>query len=188
MFFRASIDPVPDGSRLTYEWKVSIGNLTDGQGTDQIRVVSDQGGINVTAKVTIKGLPDKCVSTATETAPYALKNRVPTGESYDNTSWDDERARLDNVMVHVNNWPESKAFFYIDIGADESFEKAKERVINMIKHIKWRDNDFDAGRLNFGIRKTEKGHLTTIFVFPHDADLPKCVDGCTLLNGKHLYY
>ena len=131
-------------------------------------------------------MPNTCVSSASETALYVERSSGDVWEDFDNRSWKNERPRLDNLLIRIRQNPEYKAFFYIYVGSDETLDGAKKHIIKMVRHFKSRDKDFDAGRLDFALQKAERGHYTKFAIMDNKIDLPKCGDGCTLINGKHV--
>ncbi len=189
MFFRADIPELDSRGAVTYEWKVSNGQITDGQGTNLIRVQTtrEDEGTNVTATVTVKGLPKTCPDQASEVAGVATLPCIGSADEYGRIPWPDEQGRLDNLMLVIRNNPKSVAFIRMHLEAGEKVEDAKKHAIRILKHIKWRDEYFDPGRLRFAIEKRSERHSTAFYIVLDGAEMPSCGDGCTLLNGKNIY-
>jgi hypothetical protein len=186
MFFRVDVSDNSARHPLRYKWEVLNGEITDGQGSDQIRVIAKVNGVNVTVSVRIKGLPKQCENSASEIAPVAIGPSVEPVEDYGEIPWDEERARLDNIMIILLNNPKSQAFFYVKIAEKETKEDAKKHITEILKHFKFRDPDFDRGRLTFALEKSEY-HGVVVGIFPDGADLPDCQD-CEVINGRHIYF
>jgi hypothetical protein len=63
--FRATADPIPTGD-FTFNWAVSAGSISAGQGTGNI-LVEGPKGTSVTATMEVGGLPPACERTASAT-------------------------------------------------------------------------------------------------------------------------
>lgn len=91
----------------TYNWSVSAGTITSGQGTPSITVDSTGlGGQTVTATVELGGLDPSCGKTAscsTAVTPGAAVPRLI--DEYGNIRFNDEKARLDNYAIELQNNP-----------------------------------------------------------------------------------
>lgn len=94
---------------------------------------------------------------------------------------------MDGLMVMINANPKSKAYIRISIDTNETFQKTKQHIIKIAKHFKWRNKDFDLGRLIFAIQEIGVSHSTTFYIIPDGAKLPKCDEPCTVMDAKDLY-
>ncbi|HEY8227303.1 MAG TPA: hypothetical protein VIG25_18670 [Pyrinomonadaceae bacterium] len=109
--FNATISPDP-GVPVTYNWSVSAGTITAGQGTNSITVdTTGLGGQTVTATVSLGGLDPSCTGTTascsvTITAPPPPAVKF---DEYGNIRFNDEKARLDNYAIQLQNQPGSTA-------------------------------------------------------------------------------
>lgn len=189
MFFRANVSGTGADKLKTFEWKVSGGVITDGQGTDQIRATSAVDGINITATVTVKSTEPSCEVTGSETAPVMANNlcTMPM-DDYGDASWEEEQARLDSLFTDLNRNPDAHAYIEIAVPASESIEKTKKHIIKMVKHFRYRGPELDLGRLRFAVTKAESARNTKLWLIRDDATDPECAEGCTLINAKHLYF
>ena len=90
-----------------YKWTVSAGTITSGQGTSTITVsTAGLGGQTVTATVEVGGIDPACSRTASCSTPV----RPPIIEyehfdEYGNIRFADEKARLDNFAIQLQNEP-----------------------------------------------------------------------------------
>lgn len=186
IFFAVELKRDIEKKDLEFQWTVERGEIADGQGTSQIRVISEMGP-SVAATVKINGLPDGCNNKASETVPIAekLPGCGPLDE-YGNIAWEEEAARLDNFLIQMLNNPKSTAFFLIKIEEKDKIEATKKHITQMVKHMKSRKLDFDAGLLVFAIARSDV-RITNLFLVPEGADHPKCED-CEFINGKHVYF
>src|SRR5262249_8998161 len=143
-------DPVDQGTPVTitanvgagtppasgYNWSVSAGTITSGQGTTSITVNTDNlAGQTVTATVEVAGLDPSCTRTASCSVAIKPKPRTPTKfDEYGNIRFNDEKARLDNFAIQLQNDPSSQGEIigYGACGAEgiERANRAKDYLVN----------------------------------------------------------
>jgi hypothetical protein len=110
--FRASITGGGDAT-LTYNWTVSAGTITSGQGTDSITVDTSAVGADTTsiqATLDIGGVAPSCSTSATCTVSIAGIREPQKVDTYGNVAFDDEKARLDNFAIALQNEPGSQGY------------------------------------------------------------------------------
>jgi len=88
---------------VTYNWSVSAGTISSGQGTSSITVNTDTlGGQSVTATVELSGLDPSCSRTASCTTSVRAPNPPAVKfDEYGNIKFNDEKARLDNYAIQL---------------------------------------------------------------------------------------
>jgi hypothetical protein len=150
----SSVDPgsaitfsssLSSSANVTYNWSVSAGTISSGQGTSSITVdTAGLGGQTVTATVEVGGLDPACSRTAscstsvTAPAPPATKF-----DEYGNIRFNDEKARLDNYAIQLQNQPGAQGYI-IAYGscageAQARADRAKDYLVNT--------RGIDAGRI-----------------------------------------
>ncbi len=118
----------------TFRWTVSHGRILSGQGERKITVGElEEGAKVVTAEVEIAGLPKDCASrrtTATGIAvvPYKL-------DEYGNIRIGDEKARLDNFAVGLQNEPELIAYVIAYGGRRGRRNEARNRADRAVNYL-----------------------------------------------------
>ena len=134
--FTASVSN-DSGLTLTYNWSVSAGTISSGQGTSTITVdTANLGGQTVTATVSLGGADPSCTGTTascsvtiTAPAPPAVKF-----DEYGNIKFNDEKARLDNYAIQLQNQPGSTAtiIVYGSCGGEAQTrgDRAKDYLVN----------------------------------------------------------
>ncbi len=134
----------PDAS-ATYNWTVSAGTISSGQGTSSITVdTAGLAGQTVTATLELGGLDPACSRTAscsTGVRPVPLYARKY--EEYGDIRFNDEKARLDNYAIDLQNTPGSQGYIlaYGNCAgqAQARADRAKDYLVNT--------RGIDAGRL-----------------------------------------
>jgi hypothetical protein len=129
----------------TYNWTVSAGTITSGQGTSSITVSTDKlGGQSVTATLEVGGVDPSCGKTTSCTTPIKPRpNPNRKFDEYGNIRFNDEKARLDNFAIQLQNEPASTGYIvgYGSCGTEGTTRanRAKDYLVNT--------RGIDAGRL-----------------------------------------
>jgi hypothetical protein len=121
---------------VTYNWSVSAGTISSGQGTSSIQVdTAGLGGQTVTATVELGGLDPSCSRTASCTT--GIRAVVPPAvkfDEYGNIKFNDEKARLDNYAIQLQNAPGSQghilAYGACAGEAQARADRAKDYLVN----------------------------------------------------------
>jgi hypothetical protein len=150
----SSVDPgsaitfsssLSSSANVTYNWSVSAGTISSGQGTSSITVdTAGLGGQTVTATVEVGGLDPACSRTAScstqVTTPPALSQKF---DEYGNIRFNDEKARLDNYAIQLQNQPGAQGYIIAYGGcageAQARADRAKDYLVNT--------RGIDAGRI-----------------------------------------
>lgn len=156
---------------VTYQWAVSAGTISSGQGTPSITVdTTGLQGQNVTATVTLGGFPSACNCNPSNSATgsVAAKPVASVTDEFGKLSNDDVRQRLDAFFSDLSNNPNDQGYI-INYGPDREVT-ARERLIR--NHITFRS--FDASRITI-VRggDTGSGINTKLFRVPAGADNPQ---------------
>jgi hypothetical protein len=130
----------------TYNWTVSAGTITSGQGTSSITVdTKGVGGSTITATVEIGGVDPTCNRTASCSVAVRPKPAVPRKfDEYGNIRFNDEKARLDNFAIQLQNEPTASGAIvgYGSCGSEgmTRANRAKDYLVNT--------RGIDASRIN----------------------------------------
>jgi hypothetical protein len=109
--FTASVSGGAEGASWTYNWSVSAGTISSGQGTSTITVdTANLGGQSVTATVSIGGADPSCTGTTASCTTTVKPAPQPARkfDEYGNIRFNDEKARLDNYAIQLQNEPGSQ--------------------------------------------------------------------------------
>jgi hypothetical protein len=130
---------------VTYNWSVSAGTITSGQGTSSISVdTAGLAGQTVTATLELGGLDPACSRTASCSTGVRAQPAVPTKfDEYGDIRFNDEKARLDNYAIQLQNSPDSQGYIIAygncEGAAQARADRAKDYLVNT--------RGIDAGRL-----------------------------------------
>jgi hypothetical protein len=135
--FTASVSGGPQGATWTYNWSVSAGTISSGQGTSTITVdTTGIAGQSVTATVSIGGADPSCTGT-TNSCTTTVKVAPPPARKFDeygNIRFNDEKARLDNYAIQLQNQPGSAATIIVYGScageAQQRGDRAKDYLVN----------------------------------------------------------
>jgi len=160
-----------EAANVTYNWSVSAGTITSGQGTSTITVASDNlGGQSVTATVSLGGVDPSCTGT-TASCTTAVRPPKPVAvkfDEYGNIRFNDEKARLDNYAIQLQNQPGSTATI-IAYGscageAQTRADRAKDYLVNT--------RGIEAGRITTVDGGCRSDLTVQLWIVPSGADAP----------------
>ncbi|MBC7930623.1 MAG: hypothetical protein H7Z38_08650 [Rubrivivax sp.] len=102
--FTAEVSNAAAGANLSYNWTVSTGKITSGQGTNSITVdVTGLGGTTVEATIRVTGLPGACEGKATCATNLICDPGPERFVEYGNIRFNDEKAQLNNFAAALQN-------------------------------------------------------------------------------------
>jgi hypothetical protein len=117
---------------VTYNWSVSSGQISSGQGTPSITIdTTTLGGQTVTATVEIGGLPPECDRTRscsfTVSTPEQPKCRI--FDTYNDLRFNDEKARLDNFAIQLQQEPDAIGYYAIWGSCEGEGQRRADRAV-----------------------------------------------------------
>jgi hypothetical protein len=169
---------VSGDASVTYNWSVSAGTISGGQGTSSITVdTAGLGGQTVTATVELGGLDPSCSRTASCTTgvrtPEAVCRKF---DEYSDLKFNDEKARLDNLAIQLQQEPGAQAYYVVFGSCDTEGEARSKRAIDYLVSTR----GIDASRItvvNGGCRET----LTVeLWICPTGAAAPVATSSATV--------
>jgi hypothetical protein len=130
---------------VTYNWSVSAGTISGGQGTSSITVdTTGLGGQTVTATVELGGLDPSCSRTASCTT--SVKPRLAEAvkfDEYGDIKFNDEKARLDNYAIQLQNDPGAQGYILAYGSCEGEAQARADRAKGYLVNTR----GIDAGRL-----------------------------------------
>jgi hypothetical protein len=104
---------VPANTNAVYNWTVSVGRIIEGQGTDTIKVdTTGAGGQSVKASLSVGGYNLECAADCSVAVPVPPLHNSKFDE-FPDISRNDEKARLDNYAIALQNDPTSTAYVIV---------------------------------------------------------------------------
>jgi hypothetical protein len=147
MTFVANVSGGSQDQVVTYNWTVSAGSITSGQGTPSITVAvpPDMSGGNITATVDLGGLPAacNCPHNASETAGVSTPETYHEVDTFGPLSNDDVKARVQNFYVQLANNPNSQGYI-INYGTPAQIAARRRQITKAIDFLK-----LDPSRITF---------------------------------------
>lgn len=131
----ATINPV-------YNWSVSAGRIIEGQGTNTIKVdTTGLAGQSVTASLSMGGYNLDCSASCTIGIPLP----IPTNRKFDefpDIQRNDEKARLDNFAIELQNDPTATAYVIVYPGKTSKrgdVQHHSSRIVEYLVHSRGLD-------------------------------------------------
>lgn len=164
--FTVTVKPIE--SKIAYQWTVNSGTITEGQGTQTIKVSLRPDASSVTAAVEIIGLPDDCSKTASETISD-LNGSVPKAKKLDTfllplSSVSDQR--FQSIANAISNDPTTQTFIFVP-AKTEVRDALVARLDKVIGH------PFDLPRITF-VETNADNKFIEIWLVPPGASEPTC--------------
>lgn len=132
--FRSTVTGGSGGVASTYNWTVSNGRIIDGQGTGTIRVdTTGLAGQSVTATLSMGGYNLDCSATCTVQFPVPVECRK--FDEFPAIAYNDEKARLDNFAIGLQNDPTSTAYVIVypgQRGRPGDVQKHTTRIVDYL--------------------------------------------------------
>ena len=181
--FTASVTGGETGATWTYNWSVSAGTISSGQGTSTITVDTTgvAGGTSVTATVTLGGADPSCTGT-TASCTSQIKTPPAKAERFDeygNIRFNDEKARLDNYAIRLQQAPTDTATIIVYGScageAQQRGDRAKDYLVNT--------RGIEAGRITVVDGGCRADLTVQLWIVPSGAEAPQvdttgAVDPC----------
>ncbi len=108
--FTATVSGGDPSVTPTYNWTVSAGTISSGQGTPTITV--DTTGVSgpITATVDVGGYDRSCTTSDSCTTSITVPPTARKIDEYGNIRFNDEKARLDNLAIELQNDPTAQGY------------------------------------------------------------------------------
>jgi hypothetical protein len=172
--FTAAVDNV--GSlTLTYNWSVSAGTISSGQGTSSITVdTTEAGGGTITATVELGGVDPICSRTAscTTSVKPIIKPEPRKFDEYGNIRFNDEKARLDNYAIELQNDPTAQGTIIAYGSCEGEGQTRADRAKNYLVNTR----GIDAGRITAVDGGCREDLTVQLWIVPSGATAPAATE------------
>lgn len=169
-------DPVP----LNYKWNVTNGRITSGQGTSAI-TVDTTGMRNQTVNAELDVNDDvysaqcrQVITVPTGVTPPPVGPSAVLCDEFQSKAADDDKARLDNCVIQVQNTPDAQLYLIIYQGTDKisttrnTYDKLSKRAMQYLVNVR----GFDPRRIQI-VRGPDRAKTTYVmWIVPPGAHPP----------------
>jgi len=168
--FTASISGGTAGVTPTYNWRVSAGQILSGQGTPTITVdTAGLGGQPITATVEVMGYNLECRASCQSAVPAPP---VPTKDEFGEIARDDEKARLDQFAIELQNSPGAQGYIIAYGGARSRYGTGRQRADRARDYLV-STRGIDASRIVTIDGGTRPSASTELWIVPPGATPPR---------------
>jgi hypothetical protein len=169
--FTATINGGTPGIAPVYNWRVSNGSISSGQGTDTITVdTTGLAGQPITATVELQGYNLECRATCQSSVPVPILSRK--SNEIGEVKRDEEKALLDLFVIELQNEPNAQAYV-IGYGGRTAKPGEGQRRAARAKEYILKARGIDAGRvvtLDGGYGESAR---TELWIVPPGATPPR---------------
>jgi hypothetical protein len=110
--FTANVSGGSGGITPTYNWTISAGRITSGQGTPSITVdTTGLAGQTIRATLDVGGYGMRCPASCASSIP--IMNKPRKFDEYYDIARNDEKARLDNFAIQLQQEPGSQGYILV---------------------------------------------------------------------------
>ena len=123
------------GITPVYNWTVSAGTIVEGQGTDRIKVdTKGFAGQTIRASLSLGGYNLECAADYAVTIPQP-KVEGRRFDEFPDITRNDEKARLDNFAVELQNDPRSTAYVIVYPGKHAKRGEVQEHSGRIVEYL-----------------------------------------------------
>lgn len=175
--YSATVDKKDRQLDIKYLWSVSSGEIVKGQGTPFLELRVSKGNLTIT--VEIKGLPEGCPNTVSETAACGL--RPPEAVKMDTFTEPLSKigaSRIEAIKKSMLDNPNDVFLVFVGFGKGEGTEVKRKRADSLFDIIN--TGKGDGARIIFADVESAADFFQ-IWRVPPGANRPKC-EGCSELE------
>lgn len=175
MTFCANVAGGSADVKKVYNWSVSAGTITSGQGTNCITVdTTGLAGQSVRATLEMPGYSGlDCSATCLTQIPNELP-KCRKFDEYSKITRNDEKARLDNYGIELQNDPTSTAYVVVYPGRGGRAGEVQQRSTNVVNYLA-NSRAIDKARIVVIIGSARDELMVELWVCPQGAKLPKSI-------------
>jgi hypothetical protein len=168
--FTANLSGGTPGITPIYNWTVSAGTIISGQGTPSIQVETyGLAGQSITATLSVEGYKLNCNATCTVQIPRKISSTMV--DYYPPIRLNDEKARLDNFAIQLQNDPNAKGYVVV-FGAAKASSAEKQKRIKRAYDYLVNTRGISADRIITMEGGTRDQTTTELWIVPLGADPP----------------
>ncbi|HET9526189.1 MAG TPA: hypothetical protein VFO99_08485 [Pyrinomonadaceae bacterium] len=133
--FTSNLSGGTPGITPVYNWTVSAGTIIEGQGTDRIKVdTTGMAGQTIRASLSVDGYNLECAADCAVTIP-APKLTSRRFDEFPDIARNDEKARLDNFGIELQNDPKATAYVIVYPGKSGKRGEVQEHAGRIVDYL-----------------------------------------------------
>jgi hypothetical protein len=169
--FRASTTGGTPGITGVYNWTVSAGTIIEGQGTDTIKVdTTGMAGQTIRASLSMGGYNLECAADCAVAIPTP-KLTSRRFDEFPDISRNDEKARLDNFAIELQNDPKATAYVVVYPGQKGKRGEVQEHARRVVDYLV-NSRGLDERRIVTLVGPTRSELAVELWVTPQGATPP----------------
>jgi len=151
-----------------YNWIVSAGTIIEGQGTPTIKVdTTGLAGQTVRATLSMGGYPLDCSDSCAVQIPIP-EAKCRKFDEFPNISRNDEKARLDNFVIELQNDPTSTAYVAVSPGRSNKSSDVQRHTTRIVEYLV-NSRGIDARRIVTLVGQAKDELFVELWVCPQGA-------------------
>ena len=155
-----------------FNWVVSAGKITAGQGSSVIRVdTAGTGGQTITATVEVNGLSASCSTTASVSSDVDARPQAKKIDEYGAENEESEMARLDNFTIELQNDPSAQGYI-IAYGGKKSKPADTKVIIDRMRNYLVKTRGIDPPRIVTQNGGAKEDPTYQLWLVPPGASIP----------------
>ena len=170
VIFTANIRGATPGITPSFNWTISAGRIISGQGTPSITVdTKGLAGQTVRATLDIVGFGTPCPASCAVSIP--IMNKPRKFDEYYDIARNDEKARLDNYAIQLQQEPGSQGYVIVYPSRKAGATQAQERSQRIVDYLV-NTRGIDAHRVMTIMGPAREGWVVELWVVPEGAPPP----------------
>jgi hypothetical protein len=170
--FSSNLSIVTLGVAPIYNWTVSAGRIIEGQGTSSIRVdTTGLAGQTVRATLSMGGYAPDCSDTCAVQIPVPQLSSRKFDE-FPSIARNDEKARLDNFGVELQNDPKASAYVIVYPGRSGKTGDVQKHTTRIVDYLV-NSRGIDARRTVTLVGRTRDELMVELWLSPQGATPPR---------------
>ncbi len=154
-----------------FNWTVSAGRIIEGQGTGSIKVdTSGLAGQTLSATLSMGGYPLDCSASCSISFPVPLKCKK--FDEFGEIARNDEKARLDNYAIELQNDPSRTAYVIVYPGQGNRSGQVQTQRTRIVDYLV-NSRGFNAGRIITIVGPPRDEMMVELWTCPQGATPPK---------------
>ncbi len=154
-----------------FNWTVSAGRIIEGQGTGSIKVdTSGLAGQTLSATLSMGGYPLDCSASCSISFPVPLKCKK--FDEFGEIARNDEKARLDNYAIELQNDPSRTAYVIVYPGQGNRSGQVQTQRTRIVDYLV-NSRGFNAGRIITMVGPPRGEMMVELWTCPQGATPPK---------------